>query len=206
MKFCSKCGSQIPDDAQFCGECGAKIVEESLSQPTTTNSSPKVSPNGIVLESAAPIPSQRITWRISGYFAGVTLCLLGRGFVRVTDVAGLLIIIAGFIVVAFTGNKDENSMKEHWENIRTIKFKFINGVTIDEIYNKLQPALTAKYGDKIKFDREEDILNIYYGKKIYDLKLNDDATFTLYWYPSFSYTPFDFTVNPSSSAFAFKLV
>lgn len=32
MKYCSKCGAQIPDDAKFCPLCGASVTEQSTYQ------------------------------------------------------------------------------------------------------------------------------------------------------------------------------
>ena len=28
MKYCTKCGTQLADDALFCSKCGAKVAEE----------------------------------------------------------------------------------------------------------------------------------------------------------------------------------
>lgn len=33
MKYCRKCGTQMPDDSKFCTKCGSQLSEESVRQP-----------------------------------------------------------------------------------------------------------------------------------------------------------------------------
>ena len=42
MKYCTKCGSEIPDDAKFCIKCGRPVDQkEASSQPKRDNSENK---------------------------------------------------------------------------------------------------------------------------------------------------------------------
>ena len=49
MKFCPKCGTQLPDEAKFCPNCGAKQpgmeAEQTPAPAPTTNQSPVVNSN-----------------------------------------------------------------------------------------------------------------------------------------------------------------
>jgi hypothetical protein len=76
--------------------------------------------------------------------------------------------------------------------IRRMKFKFVSPVTIDEIYTKLQPALSQKYGTGIKFDREDDHLVVEYDSVLYDINLNDDGTVSIWWRKSLAGAIFSF--------------
>ncbi len=196
MKFCAKCGSQIPDDAQFCGECGAKVVEEkNISQSTTKNSLPSVSSNGIVLESDAPIPS-RLTDRflsdgiaalaMLGGIVGVVLQFIDD-FQNIGKV--LLVINWGGIFVSYiidyskghTPSKDLKLMLPHLEEIRETKYKFVYGVSATELYGKNSAPLKNYYGDDMEFDRQSDTVSLVFKQVTYKIILNDDATFSIWW-------------------------
>ena len=69
----------------------------------------------------------------------------------------------------------------HRSKMRDLKFKFVNNVSNDEIYNKMYPILTQKYGDKIEFDQEGDTLSVLYKSIIYDINLHEDSTFSIWW-------------------------
>ena len=89
-----------------------------------------------------------------------------------------LVGASGFMI---TANKDKTSVEEQLDELRELKFKFVNNVTADELYSKLQPALTAKYGNKFEFDRQDEVISVICGRTIYEIILNDDATFSIWW-------------------------
>ncbi len=124
----------------------------------------------IVLQSSAPIPS-KVGWTRWAYI--ISLFLVAAGGV------GVLGIIGTFII-------EHLKMSFHKDKMRRMKFKFLGGVNSDEIFNKLQPALTQKYGDKIEFDREGETLSVKYNKIFYDINLQEDETFCLWWRKSFA--------------------
>ncbi len=39
MEFCSKCGTQLPDEAVFCYKCGARVISESQEQQAAASGS-----------------------------------------------------------------------------------------------------------------------------------------------------------------------
>lgn len=118
----------------------------------------------IVLNSSAPI-STKTGWCKWGYIISLLLIPVGVGIV------GLILV---FII-------DHFKMSFHKSNMRTMKFKFTAGINADEIYKRLQPELVKKYGDKFEFDRNEETISIKYNGIIYDINLNEDNTFSLWW-------------------------
>jgi len=76
--------------------------------------------------------------------------------------------------------------------MRRMKFKFVNNVNNDDIYNKMYPILTQKYGDKIEFDQEGDTLSVHYNSIIYDINIEEDSTFSIWWRRSIAGAFFSF--------------
>ena len=123
----------------------------------------------ILLQSGAPIPSKTAWTRWPYIISLVLVAAMG---------VGVLGLIGVFIVEHF-------QMSFHKDKMRRLKFKFIGGVTSDEIYNKLQPELTKKYGNKFEFDREGETVSVKYDGIIYDINLQEDSTFCIWWRKSF---------------------
>ena len=80
----------------------------------------------------------------------------------------------------------------HKDKMRRICFKFVDNVTNDDIYNKLQPVLTSKYGDKMEFEQEGDTLSVHYNGIYYDINLRDNSTFSVWWRKSLTGAIFSF--------------
>ena len=197
-KFCENCGTKYEEGARFCSGCGAPLENKSgfidlddsplpsheqrmpapaqnapVTEPQYTSSAP---PNAITLKSSAPIPS-KIGWSKWGYIAGFLLIAAG-GF-------GIIILIVVLMISIF-------QMSFHMDKMRRLKFKFVNNVSNDDIYNKLSPILTQKYGDKIEFDQEGDTLSVHYKSIIYDINLHEDSTFSIWWRKSITGAIFSF--------------
>ena len=197
-KFCENCGTKYEEGARFCSGCGAPLENKSgfidlddsplpsheqrmpapaqnapVTEPQYTSSAP---PNAITLKSSAPIPS-KIGWSKWGYIAGFLLIVAG-GF-------GIIILIVVLMISIF-------QMSFHMDKMRRLKFKFVNNVSNDDIYNKLSPILTQKYGDKIEFDQEGDTLSVHYKSIIYDINLHEDSTFSIWWRKSITGAIFSF--------------
>ena len=197
-KFCENCGTKYEEGARFCSGCGAPLENKSgfielddsplpahernmpapaqnalITEPQYTSSAP---PNAITLKSSAPIPS-KIGWSKWGYIAGLLLLAAG-GF-------GIIILLVVLMISIF-------QMSFHMDKMRRLKFKFVNNVSNDDIYNKLSPILTQKYGDKIEFDQEGDTLSVHYKSIIYDINLHEDSTFSIWWRKSITGAIFSF--------------
>ena len=197
-KFCENCGTKYEEGTKFCSGCGAPLENKSgfidlddsplpsheqrmpapaqnapVTEPQYTSSAP---PNAITLKSSAPIPS-KIGWTKWGYIAGLLLLAAG-GF-------GIIILLVVLMISIL-------QISFHKDKMRRMKFKFVNNVNNDDIYNKMYPILTQKYGDKIEFDQEGDILSVHYNSIIYDINIQEDSTFTIWWRRSIAGAFFSF--------------
>ena len=197
-KFCENCGTKYEEGARFCSGCGAPLENKSgfidlddsplpaheqrmpapaqnslVTEPQYTSSAPS---DAIILKSSAPIPS-KIGWSKWGYIAGFLLIAAGG--------LGIMILVVVLIISIY-------QMGFHKDKMRRLKFKFVNNVSNDDIYNKLSPILTQKYGDKIEFDQEGDTLSVHYKSIIYDINLHEDSTFSIWWRKSITGAIFSF--------------
>lgn len=70
-------------------------------------------------------------------------------------------------------------------SLRQQEFKFTKGVTYDEIFEKLQPALISKYGPSMQIERwvvgNDNIVNVTYDNIIYQIFLCDGDLFRIRW-------------------------
>ena len=183
--FCDNCGAKLDANSKFCPSCGTAInngeavltIVDTL--PTENSNLPvgkTISESGLVLHSSAPI-SRTCSWIIWLYILfGILVCAGGLG------VIGLM------LTYAF----DYYAKDFHRGKMRRMRFKFVTPISLDEIYNKLQPVLVSKYGNEMEFDREGDTLCVKYKSVIYDINLHDDGTFSLWWRKSIAGAIFSF--------------
>lgn len=183
--FCDNCGAKLDANSKFCPSCGTAInngeavLTTADTLPTESNNLPvgkTISESGLVLHSSAPI-SRTCSWIIWLYILfGILVCAGGLG------VIGLM------LTYAF----DYYAKDFHRGKMRRMRFKFVTPISLDEIYNKLQPVLVSKYGNEMEFDREGDTLCVKYKSVFYDINLHDDGTFSLWWRKSIAGAIFSF--------------
>ena len=183
--FCDNCGAKLDANSKFCPSCGTAITNGEAvlttadTLPTESNNLPvgkTISESGLVLHSSAPI-SRTCSWIIWLYILfGILVCAGGLG------VIGLMLTFAF----------DCYAKDFHRGKMRRMRFKFVTPISLDEIYNKLQPVLVSKYGNEMEFDREGDTLCVKYKSVIYDINLHDDGTFSLWWRKSIAGAIFSF--------------
>ena len=183
--FCDNCGAKLDANSKFCPSCGTAInngeavlttVDTLPTESTNLPVGKTISESGLVLHSSAPI-SRTCSWIIWLYILfGILVCAGGLG------VIGLM------LTYAF----DYYAKDFHRGKMRRMRFKFVTPISLDEIYNKLQPVLVSKYGNEMEFDREGDTLCVKYKSVIYDINLHDDGTFSLWWRKSIAGAIFSF--------------
>ena len=183
--FCDNCGAKLDANSKFCPSCGTAInngeavLTTADTLPTESNNLPvgkTISESGLVLHSSAPI-SRTCSWIIWLYILfGILVCAGGLG------VIGLM------LTYAF----DYYAKDFHRGKMRRMRFKFVTPISLDEIYNKLQPVLANKYGNEMEFEREGDTLCVKYKSVFYDINLHDDGTFSLWWRKSIAGAIFSF--------------
>ena len=183
--FCDNCGAKLDANSKFCPSCGTAInngeavLTTADTLPTENSNLPvgkTISESGLVLHSSAPI-SRTCSWvRWLYILFAILVCAGGLG------VIGLM------LTYAF----DYYAKDFHRGKMRRMRFKFVTPISLDEIYNKLQPVLVSKYGNEMEFDREGDTLCVKYKSVIYDINLHDDGTFSLWWRKSIAGAIFSF--------------
>ena len=184
--FCDNCGAKLDANSKFCPSCGTAInngeavLTTADTLPTESNNLPvgkTISESGLVLHSSAPI-SKTCSWIRWVYILFIISTLFNVGL----GVIGLM------LTYAF----DYYAKDFHRGKMRRMRFKFVTPISLDEIYNKLQPVLVSKYGNEMEFDREGDTLCVKYKSVIYDINLHDDGTFSLWWRKSIAGALFSF--------------
>ena len=183
--FCDNCGAKLDANSKFCPSCGTAINNGEAvlttvdTLPTENSNLPvgkTISESGLVLHSSAPI-SRTCSWvRWLYILFAILVCAGGLG------VIGLMLTFAF----------DCYAKDFHRGKMRRMRFKFVTPISLDEIYNKLQPVLVSKYGNEMEFDREGDTLCVKYKSVIYDINLHDDGTFSLWWRKSIAGAIFSF--------------
>lgn len=183
--FCDNCGAKLDANSKFCPSCGTAInngeavLTTANTLPTENSNLPvgkTISESGLVLHSSAPI-SRTCSWvRWLYILFAILVCAGGLGFI------GLMLTFAF----------DCYAKDFHRGKMRRMRFKFVTPISLDEVYNKLQPVLVSKYGNEMEFDREGDTLCVKYKSVIYDINLHDDGTFSLWWRKSIAGAIFSF--------------
>ena len=103
MKYCCKCGQQLPDQAMFCSKCGAKqpsMEAENNSAPAPAPASKEVKEQPV--QKGKTDFSNFLKLRVFGLWAGIALVFLI--FNLITGICGFLssiTIIAQMLVSAF---------------------------------------------------------------------------------------------------------
>lgn len=190
-RFCPNCGQPVTENEQFCHQCGSPLQTSVDSQPadrlranTPVPNADNISivdkcknPKAILLKSAAPLP-RKASWIKWGYIFSLIAGAVSGGI--------------GLILLPIFYAMDHFVIDHQKAKIRRLKFKFRGSITPDDIFARLQPALMSKYGNTISFDREGISLSIEYDSVIYDINLNDDNTFSIWWRKSLAGAIFSF--------------
>lgn len=90
------------------------------------------------------------------------------------------LLAAGVIALMVIYSIDESICDHKVQRLRRFKFKYNSNVEYEEIFNALHPILADEYGMTID-KRKDGVIAINCKDFIYDLIINDDCTFTLWW-------------------------
>ena len=125
-----------------------------------------------VLSSSEPLPNQMIGIKRM-YLICLAVVLIGI-LVKPLLGIGLLLVIITYIVDYFMLSFRKNAL-------RAMKFKFDSTVTYDDLYNRVAPILTSQYeGVSVSRDKNGKMVVEYEGH-LYDLTIENDNTFTIWW-------------------------
>ena len=115
MKFCTKCGKQIDDDAVFCNYCGTQVLDEyTMSQEASTENLPPMESGATEIQSAVVPNINRGIEKIKKYsgpaFSEMIEALkkdrIGQGVYSVATIGRILIVyaVSTFLVYNFADN------------------------------------------------------------------------------------------------------
>lgn len=119
MKYCTKCGAQMNDDALFCPKCGTKVEEVVVpnnnqpiveEKPVEVNETPVINPNAKVKGQRIPLHEQKVI-----NFLPVPLALIGCSIViwiidAVGNTSGITRIMPLLIFMLISGLLSAMSM------------------------------------------------------------------------------------------------
>ena len=125
-----------------------------------------------VLTSAEPLENALLKWRKLYWFT-IPLFLIGllvQSFLAIAILYLIVVYVLNYYATKFTRN-----------NLRNVKFKFVPGVSYDDIFSNLQKELISGYGSNFMVERGGDGgIIISYDGLIYDLILEEDY-FRIHW-------------------------
>ena len=78
---------------------------------------------------------------------------------------------------------DDIVVKNKLDRLRRAKFKFVHGVGKDDVFRTMQPILVPKYS-MLAEKGEDGITSLTFQGYTYDILLEDDDTFTIWWHMS----------------------
>ena len=82
-----------------------------------------------------------------------------------------------FLCFIISRIRNRSNVDEAVGEIRSMKFKLTGVATADNVYAKLEPALTKAYGNAVALKREGDKIFVTYEEVDYEIILNGDGTF-----------------------------
>lgn len=69
--------------------------------------------------------------------------------------------------------------------LRNERFRFVSGVSSEELFEKLQSALISRYGASMRIEKygvgSEGVVGVTYDNIIYEIYINKDSTFRIRW-------------------------
>ncbi len=125
----------------------------------------------MIIKSPEPLPNEMLKFKRL-YIVCLVCIVMGLLFETLLAV-GILGLMLVYII-------DYHMVKIKRKVLRTIKFQFVEGVGNDDIFITVQPVFTSKYNILVE-KNEEGSMMLTHNNHIYDILINDDNTFTIWW-------------------------
>lgn len=143
----------------------------------------------ITLTSCEPLQAKTLTIK-KIYLIDFTLMLLGIVIPPMLGI-GMLGLIVTYIV-------DDLLTTNHRDKLRTMKFQFNNNITSKELFETLNTSFISKFNGKMQLKKNENgTVTFVYEDHIYDLLINGDGTFSLWWKKSLEEAFLSFNIYKS---------
>ena len=132
----------------------------------------------LLLTSSSPLPNELTKFKRLYWVCCV--CLLLGSIIPICLAIGFF----GLLIV-YTLDSINTSAKQG--KLRNIVFLYDSNISSDELLNRLQPALIAKYGTQMLVEKnEQGLISISFGSHIYDVHLGKNDDMTIWWRKSLS--------------------
>ena len=127
--------------------------------------------NAQVVYTSEPLPDELKKMR-KGYWICGICCLLGTMESKLMAVGGMGLFFYAIFMVWYT---------EHLRfALRRKKFLWNPNVDWEQLFYVIQPILTGKYGMQVERSKDGTV-KVTHDKLIYDIIINEDNTFSLWW-------------------------
>ena len=122
--------------------------------------------SAIVIKSPEPLPNEM--QKIKKLYLVGLLCIIPP--LTPIGILGLLIL---YIL-------DDKMVKVKRKCLRQCKFKFTENINYENLFLTMQPIFVGKYNMLVE-KREDGVMMITHNEHIYDIFIQDDNTFTIWW-------------------------
>ncbi|MGN0298944.1 MAG: hypothetical protein ACI4C1_07185 [Lachnospiraceae bacterium] len=127
----------------------------------------------IILKTAEPLKNEMLGIK-KGYWLFLVVCFLSSWFSETIVFIGILALLVLFIV------DYRLILPVKLDKLREMKFQFVQGVNNDELFEMMQPILSAKYGMLVERDENGNMVLTFQGY-LYDVLIHENATFRIWW-------------------------
>lgn len=126
----------------------------------------------IVMYNSNPLPDEYSS-KAKKLYIFCAVCCFGGIVAPTLFGLGIITLIVGVCLLC-------EYLERKRKKLREVKFKFTEGVDYDQIFEAIQPVLMRKYGMELERGKDN-IVIVLYNKMIYDIHINDDNTFIIWW-------------------------
>ena len=127
----------------------------------------------LLLTSSAPLPNELI--KIKRLYWVCCACLLLGAVITIFFGIGIL----GLLIVYMVDSVNTSAKQG---KLRNMVFLYDSSVSSDELLNRLQPELIAKYGTQMLIEKnEQGLISISFGSHIYDVHLGENDDMKIWW-------------------------
>lgn len=126
----------------------------------------------IVVTAPTPLPNKVLKLRKL-----YTICL-------VCMVAGILItplLAIGFLGLFVSYIINHFAVERMRDRLRVMKFQFVNGVGNENLMATMHPIFAGKYGNMLVEQRDGGEVSIRHNDHIYDIQIQEDDSFIIWW-------------------------
>lgn len=125
----------------------------------------------MIVRSPEPLPNEML--KIKKLYIVCFLCIIVGIVFQVLLAVGILGLMIVYTI-------DDHVVKVKRKVLRTIKFQLAEGIDNDNIFQTTQSIFISKYKMLVEKDEQGNMV-LSHDNHLYDIIMNDDNTFTIWW-------------------------